>query len=393
MMKKIVLIIALLSVTPLLMAMQAEQAYLYKDSRIMGKGGTSVANGQYATSVFSNPAGLASLRKSEGFIVDFLSLGVAITAKSAEFVNDVNDGSDSVEDLENILNKYNGENFHLGINNYSSISKNSQYFTWSIGILAASDVNVMAHSDGTPSGDYLESSSRVYGGVVFGVAKPFYTKYGRLDIGISTKYISQSSYEGTVGVAELVNSDEDYQEFIKRYEKKASGLGFDMGVNYHPFANSYWNLILGMSVMNIGLDLDDNYGHQPMSVNFGLSISPELSFVDKFVLALDYVDILGANKYRQYNKSSNGSSTSYVDYDAYDTMKNIRIGAGIGLIDTSFFSMDVDVGLYQSAYTAGLMMKIALLKLNLATYQEDVGINSSTSNPDRRYMLDLGIVW
>ena len=392
-MKKIALLVTIFILTPLLNAMQAEQAYLYKDSRIMGKGGTSVANGQYATSVFANPAGLASLRKSEGFIVDFLSLGIAASQNSLGFINDANDASDSVNELENLLSKYNGDNFHVGVNNYSSISKNSKYFTWSIGILAASDTNVMAHADGTPSGDYLETSSRIYGGLVFGLAKPFYTKYGRVDIGVSTKYITQTSYEGTVGVSDLVSSDEEYQDFIKKYEQESSGFGFDFGVNYHPFANSYWNLIVGLSVMNIGLELDDNYGQQPMTVNAGLSISPELSFVEKFVLAIDFVDMFGANKYREYERSANGSTTNYIDYDAYDLMKNIRVGAGISLVDTDTFSMNLDVGLYQSAYTAGIMMKLAVFKLNLATYREDVGINSNTSNPDRRYMLDLGLVW
>jgi hypothetical protein len=176
-----------------LMAMQAEQAYLYKDARVMGKGGVSVAGGEYSTTVFSNPAGLASLKKSEGFVAEFLNLSISATEGSIEFINDANQASNSIAELENLLDKYNGENFHLGINNYSSISKNSSYFTWSIGFLAATDVNVMAHSNGTPSGDYLESSSRTYSGVVLGGAKPLYTSYGRIDIGLSTKYISQTS--------------------------------------------------------------------------------------------------------------------------------------------------------------------------------------------------------
>ena len=393
MIKNLSLFLALGVITPSLFAMQAEHAYLYKDSRVMGKGGVSVATGKYATTVFSNPAGLASLRKKEGFIVDILSLSASVSKGAIDFIEDANNASGTSEDLYELLDTHNGDNFHIGVNNYSSISKNSGSFAWSIGILAASDANVMAHSDGTPSGDYLETSSRLYGGVVLGMAKPFYTKYGRIDLGVSTKYISQVSYEGTVGVVQLVESDDEYEDFIKDYEKKASGIGFDIGINYHPFANSYWNMILGVSVMNMGLELDDNYGHQPMTVNFGVSVSPEVPFADKLVIAVDYVDAFGANKYREYDKSSNGGSTTYTDYDAYDSMKNIRFGVGVSLVDSPAFSFDIDGGIYQSAYTAGIRLEMAALHLNLATYQEDVGINSNTSNPDRRYMLDLGIGW
>lgn len=377
----------------MLYGMQAEQAYLYKDSRVMGKGGVSVALGKYSTSVFSNPAGLASLRKNDGYIIDLLNFNTTMTQNAYSFVNDVNEASESTEELLDLLDKYNGDNFHIGVNNYSSISKNTKYFTWSIGILAASDANVMAHSNGTSSGDYIETSSRLYGGVVLGVAKPFYTSYGRVDIGISSKYISQISYEGLVGVYDLVNSDKEYEDYIKEYEKKSSGIGVDVGLSYHPFANSYWNLILGMSVMNLGLELDNNYGHQPMSVNFGVAISPEVSFVKKLSFAIDYVDAFGANKYREYIKSANGNSITYIDYDAYDAKKNIRLGLGLGLIDSKNFSLDIDTGLYQSAYTAGILLEFLALRVNLATYQENVGINDATANPDRRYMFDLGLSW
>ena len=73
-------------------------------------------------------------------------------------------------------------------------------------------------------------------------------------------------------------------------------------------------------------------------------------------------------------------------------MKCLRLGASLGLINTSLFSAIFNVGLYQAAYTAGLDMQLTAVKLNFATYEEQVGTGSAEIS-DRRYMAQLGIGW
>jgi len=395
-MKKQLLSLALLGAATSLFALQAEEAYLYKDPRIMGMGGVNVAVGSYSTSLFSNPAGLAKIKKEDGFVVDLLGLGVSASSGIQDFINDVNDAGDSTEDLTAVLQKYDGDNFHAGVNNYTAVSKNSDAFAWSIGILTGVDANFMSHSSGSGNGDLIETTTRGYGGVVLGVAKPYNTKIGRVDIGIGLKYIQQVSYEGTLGVDELVNTNGDtdlVQKFRDEYEKRSSGFGLDLGMNYYPLASSSWHPTVGMSILNIGaMDMDDNYGRQPMTVNLGVAVSPEVKYIDSLVLGADYVDIFGANKLRLYDVDNNDSTGAYTDYDTYDLMKKIRLGAGIGLIDTQFFSTVLNVGLYQGSYTAGIDMAITVVKLNFATYAEEVGI-SEASTKDRRYMAQLSIGW
>ena len=388
-MKRVNTVLILLGCATSLMAIQAEQAYLYKDSRVMGMGGADIAVGTYSTSIFSNPASLARIHKSKGLVIDLVGLGISATGDVLEFTDAVNDAGDSEEELANVLKEYSGDNFHIGLDNYSSISQHSDAFAWSIGILAASDVNVMAHSNGKPSGNFIETTSRVYAGVIAGVAKPFYTDIGRLDLGFGMKYISQTSYEGTVGVYDYTSQD----DFIEQYEKKASGFGLDAGLTYHIYNSSSLHMAFGASLMNIGLEMDDNYGYQPMTLNFGLSASTRFAFVEKLTLALDYVDALGTNQYRHYTITENGSSTEYVDYDAYDFMKNIRLGAKIRLADSDALLSDINLGIYQSAYTAGLDLRLAAFCISIATYQEEVGINNNTSNTDRRYLASMGISW
>ena len=392
---KKVISLALLGATTSLMAMYGEHAYLYKDPRIMGMGGANVAVGGYSTAVFSNPAGLANIKKEHGIVVDILGLGVNGSGEMANFANDMTDASDSEDDAEmiKVVQDYAGQNFHMGFDNYSSISKNSDAFAWSIGLLAAADINLVTHANGSVHGGFVETSSRAYGGVVVGVAKPYATEIGRVDIGFGIKYISQISAEGALSISELTSGDDVATQMEDKYRKDSSGVGFDMGAIYRPFEDSVWHPSIGLSILNIGsLDMDYAYGGQPMTVNIGAAIQPDVKYIDKLVLAVDYVDLLNANEVRMYKFNGTNNEVLYEDLSESDYMKRLRIGTSIGLVDTRFFSTTLNLGLYQGAYTAGLDLDLLILKLNVATYEEQLG-SGSVDMPDRRYMVKLGIGW
>lgn len=392
-MRKIISL-ALLGATTSLMAMYGEQAYLYKDPRIMGMGGANVAVGGYSTSVFSNPAGLASIKKEHGVVVDLLGLGTSISGENIQSLVDDIDAANTDDEMAQVLADYSGKNFHLGLDNYSAISYNGDSFAWSVGALGALDANMMVHGNGSDNGGLLESSTRAYGGVVVGVAKPYETEIGLLDVGFSVKYITQQSYEGSLTISELLDDTVPIEDqFQDKYESKSSGIGFDLGVAYHPFQDNFLKPVFGLSVLNIGsLDMGGSYGAQPMTVNIGASVSPEVPFIDKLVLAVDYMDVFNANTIRIYDYNAADNSVKYTDYEESDFMKRLRLGVGIGLIDTWLFSTTINAGMYQSAYTAGLDVEFTLLKLNVATYEEQLGSGNADIS-DRRYMAKIGIGW
>lgn len=391
-MKKIISLV-LLGATTSLMAIYAEHAYLYKDPRIMGMGGANIAVGGSASSVFSNPAGLANIKKEDGLEIDILSIGLSMSDETLDFINDIDGAKDEESDMAAVLEKYSGEHFHIGADNYSSVSKHSDYMAWSVGYLAAVDVNFLSHSNGSGVGGVLESSSRLYHGLILGFAKPYDTSIGRLDIGLGLKYITQTSYEGVLGITELIG-DDIADKLKDKYEKKSTGYGADLGVVLHPslYSDLGLNFAVGLSVLNIGdMDMDDNYGSQPTTVNIGMSISPEIPYLGKLIVAVDYLDLFNENKLRIYNYSDT-DNISYTDYKDSNFMKRLRLGLGIGLVDTEYFSMEINTGLYQSAYTAGINMDMSIMKLNFTTYEEEVGVGS-VNVTDRRYMVQLGLGW
>lgn len=391
-MKKKIILSVFLGATTSLMALGAEYASLYKDPRIMGMGGANVAVGGYSSSVFSNPAGLASINKKDGYIVDILNFGLNGSAGFGDFASDIGD-ADTDEDMTKVLQKYAGEHFHVGFDNYLAVSDNGDMFAWSVGLLAASDINFEAHPNGSTNGGLLETSSRVYGGVILGAAKEYNTQIGRVDVGVGLKFITQTSYEGALGLSELVGNDDIMQTLQDKYEQSSSGFGLDLGVTYHPFADTMWHPAFGLSILNIGgMGMDDNFGKQPTTVNIGASITPEVEYLEKLVLAVDYVDMFNANTIRIYDYNDEGEVVSFSDYTDSDFIKRLRIGAGFGIINTSMFSTQINIGLYQGSYTAGLDMAASVFKFNLATYEEQVG-TGSVDIADRRYMAQLAIGW
>jgi len=393
-MKKIVLA-SLISVSSL-MAMYGEQAYLYKDNRIMGAGGANVAVGGYSTSIFYNPAGLRSIKKEHGFVVDLLGLQVSASEKFNDFSTDLTDAMDSDDDaaLIDVLEKYDGEHFHANVSNYSAISKNSDIFAWSVGLLVGADVNYMTHSAGSANAESLETTSRGYGGVLLGIAKDYDTAVGKFDIGLGLKFVTQKSYEGLIPLSDLIQADDIVTLLEDKYEQESSGYGVDIGVIYHPFPSNTWHPTIGLSILNIGdMSMDDNYGAQPMTVNLGLAISPEVEWISSLTVAVDFVDLLNANKVRVYTYNpEDDSAYNYIEADNDGLEKKIRAGVTAGIIDSTYFSLALSGGWYQSSYTAGVDMELTLLKLSFATYEEDLGYGAAELT-DRRYTLQLGLGW
>jgi len=399
-MKKKITLLALLGTTTSLMAMYAEEAYLYKDPRIMGMGGVDVAVGRYSTALFSNPAGLTNIKKEDGFEVDLFSLSISTSSQLNNFQKDFSDAEDA-EDSESatldVLEQYSGEHFHADASSYISLSKNSDAFAWSIGFLTAVDLNIMAHGNGSTSNALIETSSRGYGGLVLGAAKPYSTNYGIVNVGVGVKYIYQKSIEGSLGINDLVDDDNDDEtlsdKLSNKYERDAVGLGIDFGVTYEPFTNNYWNPRYGLSLLNLGtVDMKGSYGQQPITINLGASISPKIEYLTDFIAAVDYVDLFNANKLRIYEYNDDGLTVGYHDYSTYDFLKHLRLGTSAKIVDTKYFSTTLNLGLYQAAYTAGVDINLFILNISFTTYQEEVG---TTSNPysDRRYMGNFAINW
>lgn len=392
MMKKwIIPALAGLTLSPLSTA--ADLAYLYKDMRIMGMGGANVASGGYSSSLFSNPAGIANLPKDHGMIVELLGISATATDGAKDMVNDLTDAIDSEEDdqIIDVLDKYSGERFHIDAANYSSVSNNHGSYAWSIGLLAATDINLTAHSNSIDG--ILESQSRAYGGITAAYAHTLKDiGMGDLKLGLGAKFISQKSFEGKLSPADLLSGDDLGDELRNKMEEDNSGFAVDLGAIYEFHTESNLKPALGLSVMNIGnIDFNDAYGGQPTTVNIGASIEPDVPFLKRTRIALDYVDLFNANQYRIYDLDED-DKISYSDYKDSDFIKRIRLGISGLIYENHWSSMEVATGIYQGGLTAGIDFTATIFRVGLTTYEEQTG-PAYGDESDRRYSLVVGMAW
>ena len=371
----------------------SEHAYLYKDLRIMAMGGANVSTGGYSTSLFSNPAGIANLPKSQGLVVELLGISGTASNGGKEIIDDIVDAadSDSTDELLDVFEKYSGERVHVDVSNYSSISNNGGDYAWSIGLLSAIDTNITPHAS---SYDLLEVQSRAYGGLTGAYSYILRDlSCGDLILGIGAKFITQKSFEGTVTPDDLINYDDIGDELRDKMEKDGSGFAMDLGLIYEFHTQGGYKPAIGLSVMNIGdLTFDDSYGNQPTTVNIGLSIEPQISFIKKTRVALDYMDLLNANKTRIYNLDTANNEISFTDYDDTDFVKRLRFGASALLYENSWSAMELAAGLYQGNYTAGIDFTVSVIRFGFTTYAEELGPEYG-DDKDRRYSAIVGIVW
>ncbi len=393
-MKKIVTL-SLLSMGALLQADMTQQEFLYKDPRIMGMGAANTAVGGYSTAIFYNPAGLINIKKSHGVEVELLGISVSGSKDIKNFIDDI-DNADTDPEVIQAVRKYSGEAFNVTASNYTSFSYHTQSdLAYSIGLLASVDANFIPHDYGGANG-LLEVHGRGYGGVFLAAAQKYDNILGgKLTVGLGLKFISQKSYEAGLDTKEVLDHKDDLATYLQdTYEVSNSGFAADIGVLYEPSIWPSLHPAVGVSLMNVGtLNFDDAYGAQPMTLNAGVSISPEVAYLDSLVISLDYVDMLNAQQMRIRNYNPNRSQDQYDNADIdFDIMQHLRAGVAMGLFDNKWVTTTLMAGWYQGAYTAGLDFQLTLIKLQAATYQEQLGAKTGQLE-DRRYVVGLGIGW
>jgi hypothetical protein len=383
--KNSLLKLVIFSALPTISVQASELNYLYKDQRTMAMGGTNVSVGGYSSSLFSNPAGIAKVSNNDDLIIEFFTVQASGGNDTAPFVSDINDAIDTGDRFEvaKTIANYSGKSIHADASNYSSITKNNDQYAWSIGLLTAVDANF------TPYADEVEIQARTYGGLTGALTYTFQpSRAGELTLGFGLKIITQQSYEGVLTATELIFEDDIAGKIKNDLQNDGVATSADLGFIYQ--LNTNMQPSFGMSILNIGeLDFNDHYGSQPMTVNFGASIQPELFFSKHTVIAIDYVDALNASKTRYYDSSTGSFASSTESNDVED---RLRIGMSARVFENKWSALDLSTGVYQGAYTAGFTYTANIFRIGFATYEEGVNSLRSTET-DRRYNLSASITW
>lgn len=359
-------------------ALSYEYPSLYKDPRLMGMGGANIAVGGEASSLFSNPAGLSAIKNKDGLEVDLLNINLAVSENTLDMIDALDAATTDTQTLA-VLEKYQGSNNHLTLNDFSSLSYKGKSIAWSIGVLAGTQLNFRTHALSSSSG-LLDVNGYVAAGLVTGIS---YDYSSNLHIGLGAKVLSGKSMSAALTLSEVVtlSNNTDSNTYLEdTYMSDFDTTTFDIGAIYDmgkttPFGK-YWHPSVGLSILDIGDTVLGNYGTMPMTVNLGLSLKPDFPILSDWVIAVDYTDLLSA----------------YDDkYDA-DMAKRFRFGAKTSLVNNSWIKIAGSTGIYNANSTFGLELRLAILTINYSSYAEAIGAYAD-QEVDRRHNLSIAIGW
>ncbi|MDR2905517.1 MAG: conjugal transfer protein TraF [Helicobacteraceae bacterium] len=370
-MKKFLVIAAVLAFASVLSAKSYEYRQLYKDPKIMAAGGAAVASGGSFSALFHNPAGLARIPKENGWEFQVLNIAAGVNKNIAD-LKDISDKKDDEAKVAEELEKHIGDRYNVSVSTVPiSIAKMFDETAFGIGAVASGEVSAVVHQ-GFGAQGVVEAEALVVGGGVGGIAHNF-DEFGiggyplnRLSVGIGAKVLRYGKLARSYSAQDIAND-----EFNKAEDEVEEGGStvFDIGAIY----DIYPNISVGASVMNMGGIAEDFI---PATFNVGVSYVYRIedqTFFNQLRISADYIDIT-----RQYEDES--------------FVKRTKVGAELNVWDGWLSTFALQAGLYQGAFTGGLSMRVSLVEIALATFAEEVGAYSGQEQ-DRRYMVSVGVTW
>ena len=378
------LLTAIILTSSTLNGLSFEHYQLYKDIDVMKMGGVNIGLGGANSALFYNPAGLSKLKASDGFELKLANINLSTNSKVVNLVQnsesllsrvgDLNgDGESNSEDdkviylMEKIESNI-GENANFDGSNFSSIGKKIGVFGFSFGFLTALDLNFQPHR-GFGSEGLIEVNGLFLNGMALGVS---YDISDSFSIGVGSKHLEYNSLSRGLGVDEVLEKRDNFIEYLdKDVAYQGDSTVFDIGMLYR--INRYLNF--GLSAINIGGIGDNRAVEVPETVNIGIGAGgyTGYKYIPEFRAGIDYMDLTE-------------------NYSTGDTIKKVRAGVELSIIDTSIITFKVAGGLYQGYYTAGTTLRLTVLQIGFATYAEELGAYSG-EREDRRYIVNLSVGW
>ncbi|MFZ9596664.1 MAG: hypothetical protein ACO3A2_11385 [Bdellovibrionia bacterium] len=338
----------------------------YQSARSAGMGGVRMTTGLYDENFFNNPARVMANPETKFTLFEFMP--VDTSANSLSVLQNVSGTSN----LGNTLGALSGKVLHtrtqVVMPAFYLASNEDRDYAFAFGLVGSFQLDSV-----------LERSYRL-GSSLIGDIGPAFT-FGHsfladdsLSIGVTAHLTYRVSATPNYGIVDYLSGN---SFSLSGISGNGSMFNFDLGATY-DFAE--WNDFEFSAALAIQNLLPGTYGNlpikflnlsslpteQPTSIGLGLSVSrEELGFLEETTFAIEATDLLN---------NPNGSF-----------FKNLHLG-----LETHWKALAARVGLNQGYWTAGLGLDFHYLTLNLATYAEEMSLNTGILE-DRRYALSLGV--
>lgn len=329
--------------------------------RPLGMGGafTAVASDQNAINY--NTAGLS---KTEGGGVWFLNPLVEMSEDTGALIQDFDDiDQNNLFEVAKFLQARVGEDHHIK----AALDLYTGFRVGNAGVMVAGVARGYGDlSIRNPIFPELHVTSDVdYGGQV-GVGYALSGLPG-LSIGVGVKVLNRSSIDEVYTAVDI--ADEDFEETLKDDQQDGNGASFDLGMLWDYEIEGVTRVSLGVAGINISeMDFGDARD-QKSQYNAGVAF--QQSFIGMTLTeAFDYHDL----------------TDNLVGDDS--TEKKLHMGAELQLPAL----LAIRGGLSQGYYTAGATLDFKWIRLDVATYGEELGVNAG-QREDRRYVGQVSMGW
>ncbi len=322
--------------------------------RPLGMGGAFTAVADDHNALFYNPAGLDKVERW-GFAL--LNPLVEAGENGLGFYEDVRDTDlDSTTEVVQLLREYMGEYLHYR----GAIFPHFVRHRFAVGLLGQVNVNVEPHNIAFPEAD-VDAVSTV--GVHMGLGWGFLD--GKLRLGGAVKYVKAYRLQQVYTAADIAS--DDFGDQVEDDLKDGAGVGFDAGAMFtFPV---FLRPTVAMVVQNIGdTDLGEA-GEVPQQINLGFSATHSFSWVS-LTGAADWSDV-----------------TTELGQDD-DLYKRLHFGLEARLRKI----LSVRAGLYQGYPSLGATVDFRILRVDYATYAEEIG-SSAGDRDDRRHVVQVSLGW
>lgn len=333
---------------------------LYTGVRPLGMGDAFTAVADDENALFYNPAGLSRLSTLQLGLFNPL---IEVSKKSVDLVKDAQDTDmDNTGEVSDLLDKYVGEHQHARVSLFPHIGFNVADTGVMIGGLGQGTLDMDIRNPVWPEAHMdIIMDYGVLGG--FGLELPF----TGLSAGVALKFLQRQSLSEIYTATDI--AAENFDDRLEDDMYSGSGFSADLGVMYEMGFIPFIDTNVALVVQNVPeMDMGDAKDIDTQ-VNLGLSIGKSFAAFG-FVAALDYKDITGA-----------------IEEDE-DIAKRIHVGAEVRFLKF----LAVRAGLNQGYVSAGATLDFWVLRLDFATYSEEIGAYAG-QREDRRYVGQVTIGW
>ena len=346
-----------------------EQIKNYRGIRSAGMGGVITTTGNFAEALFGNPARLSAVDVSKLTLLEITTEVNSNILSDAGALSDITGASGASQIVEGA--KIMGRNQHLRLQVLSAYY-NPKFIGdmgFGFGLLASVQTNLLVNY--TTEFDTMAIADV---GPVMGFSYPFLE--GALLAGFNLKTLFRAAiYDRITSLDFLTGKKLEFETF----GHQGVGIDADLGGYYRvPWNLPFMRLNVGASISNLFKSHYDEFSPEllsglksrPPNNDRVLNIGTRLDFPDTWIftaplLAIEFQDL--------------GSTTHEMSW-----AKSLHIGTE-GKLSRAFA---VRVGLNQGYLAAGIGLELPLLKIDLATYGEELS-GTAGEQEDRRFMLKI----